>query len=133
MDEVLTTILSKYTNFVDIFFSDLTIELSEYIGIKYYTIKIIYGKWPLYGPIYSLGPVGLKTLKIYIETNLANSFIKRSKFPADASILFVQKPNDTFCLYINYRGLNNLAMKNWYPLLLIGKSLDRLSRAKCFI
>ena len=38
-------------------------------------IKLKEGKQPTFGSIYILGPIELETLKIYIETNLANSFI----------------------------------------------------------
>ena len=84
------------------------------------------GKQPPYGPIYSLGPVELKTLKTYIKTNLANAFIKASKSPADTPILFVCKPNGSLRLCVNYRGLNNLMIKNQYLLPLIDESLDWL-------
>ena len=73
-----------------------------------------------------------ETLKIYIETNLANGFIWLSKSPASAQIHFVQKPNDSFCLCVNYWGLNNLTIKNQYILPLISGSLDQLGRAKRF-
>ena len=91
------------------------------------------GKQLLYGPIYNLGPVKLKILKTYIETNLANGFIRASKTLVGALILFVRKRNGSFCLCVNYQGLNNLTIKHRYPLPLIGKSLDRLGRAKQFI
>lgn len=41
-----------------------------------------------------------------------------------ASILFDKKPDGNFCLCIDYQGLNNLTIKNYYPLPLIGKTLD---------
>ena len=72
----------------------------------------------------------LGTLKAYIETNLANGFIILSKLPARAPILFDQKSDSSFQLYINYQGLNNLTIKNRYLLLLIGELLDRLGRAR---
>ena len=74
----------------------------------------------------------LKTLKAYIETNLANGFIRPSKSPAGAPILFDRKSDGSFRLCVDYRGLNNLTIKNQYPLPLIGESLDRLGRAKRF-
>ena len=76
--------------------------------------------------------MGLKTLKIYIETNLANSFIRPSKSLTGALILFIRKKDGSFQLCVNYRGLNNLIIKNWYPLPLIDESLDRLGRVKRF-
>ena len=70
------------------------------------------GQQPFYGPIYSLKPVELEILKIYIELNLANRFIKPSKLPTEAAIFFNQKSNGSFHLYINYRDLNNFMIKN---------------------
>ena len=98
-----------------------------------HAIKLEEGKQPLFGPIYSLGPVKLETLKTYIETNLANGFIQPSKFPAGALILFDQKPDGSLRLCVDYQSLNNIIIKNWYPLPLIGESLDWLGRARKFI
>ena len=98
-----------------------------------HVIELEESKQPLYGPIYSLEPVELKTLKTYIETNLANGFIQALKLPAGAPILFVRKLDSSLCLCVNYQGLNNLTVKNQYSLPLIGKFLDQLSQAKRFI
>lgn len=103
---------------------DLAAELPEHTGINDHAIDLIDGQQPPYGPIYSLGPEGLETLKTYIETNLANVFIRPSKSPAGAPILFVKKPDGSLWLCVDYRGLNNLTIKNRYPLPLIGESLD---------
>ena len=105
-------------------------ELPEHTGINDHAIKLVDGQQPPYGPIYSLGPVELETLKAYIKTNLANMFIRPSKSPAGAPILFDRKSDGSLRLCVDYRGLNNLTIKNRYPLLLIGESLDRLGRAK---
>ena len=74
----------------------------------------------------------LKTLKAYIETNLANGFVRPSKSPASALILFDRKSDGSFRLCVNYWGLNNLTIKNRYPLPLIRDLLDWLGRAKRF-
>ena len=71
-------------------------------------------------------------LKTYIEINLANGYIRPSKFPAGASILFDWKPDASLRLCEDYSGLNNITIKNRYLLLLIGESLDWLSQAKQF-
>ena len=107
-------------------------KLPEHTGINDHAIELVEGQQPPYGPIYSPGPVELETLKAYIETNLANGFIRPSKSPNGASILFDQKSDGFFQLCVNYQGLNNLIIKNRYPLPLIGESLDRLERAKQF-
>ena len=74
--------------------------------------------------------IGLKlveseNLKTYIETNLVNGFIRSSKSLTVAPILFDQKSDGFFWLYANYQGLNNLTIKNSYPLSLIGESFDK--------
>ncbi len=84
---------------------------------------------PPYGSIYSLGLIELETLKAYIKNNLVSDFIWYSKSPAGATIRFDKKPNDSLRLYVDYRGLNNLTIKNWYPLLLVRESLDQLDWA----
>ena len=118
------TVLAEYSDFANVFLKKLANIFLEQTGINEHIIKLEEGKQPSYGPIYSLGPVEFKILKTYIETNLANGFIRASKSPAGSSILFIGKFNGSFCLYVNYQGFNNLTIKNWYPLPLIGKSLD---------
>lgn len=117
----------------NVFFADLAMKLIKNTSIEKNIIKLIEGKQPLYGPIYSLGQVELETLKAYIKTHLKIRFIQLSKFFAGAFILFDKKPNGSFYLCVNYQSLNNLRIKNCYLLPLIGKSLDRLRRTKQFI
>ena len=74
----------------------------------------------------------LETLKTYIETHLKTGFIQLSKSPASAFILFDKKSDNSFCLCMDYWGLNNLIIKNQYLLPLIKKSLDWLNQAKRF-
>lgn len=131
-DEAPVTVSAEYSVFADVFSSESAAELPEHTRINDHPIELIDGQQPPSGPIYSLGPVELETLKTYIKTNLANGFICPSKSPARAPILFVRKPDGSFRLCVDYRGFNNLTIKNRYPLPLIGKSLDWLGRAKQF-
>ena len=132
--KALIKIPAKYLDFADVFSPDLISKLSKNNGINNYAIELVKGwQQPPDRPIYSLGPVELETLKAYIKTNLANGFIKLSKLPAGAPILFDQKFEDFFRLCVNYRGFNNLTIKNRYLLPLIGEFLNRLGRAKRFI
>ncbi len=107
-------------------------ELPENTGLNEHALELVERKQPHYGPIYALSPVKLETLKTYIETHLKTGFIQPSKSPAGAPILFDKKPDGSLRLYVDYRGLNNLTIKNQYPLPLIGEYLDRLGRAKRF-
>ena len=127
-----TEILAEYSDFSNVFSLDSAAELPEHIGINDHPINLLDDKQPPYDPIYSLGPVELETLKTYIKANLASSFIRPSKSPSGTPIPFVQKKDSSLRLCIDYRGLNNLTIKNSYPLPLIGELLDCLGRAKCF-
>ena len=86
-------VFAKYYNFVVVFFLDLTSKFPKHIGINNHAIELVNGQQLLYGPIYSLEPIELETLKVYIEINLANRFIRLSKLLAEAFIFFDRKLN----------------------------------------
>ena len=97
-----------------------------------HVINLVDGKQLFYGPIYSLTENKISIFWAYINKNLANRFIWPSKSLAGAPIFFVPKLNEGLWLCINYWGLNNLTIKNWYPFYLVGKFLDRLGQTKQF-
>ena len=101
-DEASTEVPAEYFDYSDIFLAENAGELPENIGINEHAIKLEKGKQLSFGPIYSLGPVELETLKTYIETNLANGFIWPSKSPAKAPIFFDRKSNRSLCLCVDY-------------------------------
>ncbi len=87
-DKAPTEIPAEYSDYADVFSSDLAMELPENTSMNEHTIELIEGKQPPYGPIYALSPVELETLKTYIKTYLKTGFIWPSKSPARAPILF---------------------------------------------
>ena len=131
-DEAPTRLAAEYADYANVFSFDLVMELPRNTGINKHSIELQNGKQSSYRPIYSLKPREFENLKTYIKTHLIIRFIRPSKFSANASILFDKKPDGSFRLFVNYRGLNNLTIKNWYPLFPIGELLDQLGRAKKF-
>ena len=123
---------TKYSDFSNVISEEKTLILPEVIELNQHAIELQEGQQLFYRPIYNLGPIELKTLKTYIKTNLANSFIQPLKSPASALILFVRKLDGSFHLCVDYRGFNNRIIKNRYLLLLIGELLDRLGQTKRF-
>lgn len=97
-----------------------------------YDIPLIPGKQPPFTPLRGMSQDELKVLKKYLEENLAKGFIRLSNSPAAAPVLFVKKPSGGLRFCVDYRGLNDITIKNRYPLPLIKETLDRLSRAKYF-
>ena len=65
----------EYSDFTDVFSEEKALVLPERTELNEHAIDLEDGKQPPYGPIYSLGPVELETLKTYIETHLKTGFI----------------------------------------------------------
>ncbi len=126
VDEAFTKVLSEYADFADVFLSILAAEFPKHTGINDHVIELVDDWEAPYRFIYSLGSMELETLKAFFENNLVNSFIRPSKSPTGAPILFDKKSDSNLRLCVDYRGLNNLTIKNRYPLPLVRKSLDRL-------
>ena len=99
---------------------------------KDHAIELEPGKTLPFGPLYNLSEYQLKTLRGYVDKNLANGFIRPSKSSAGVLVLFTPKPDGTLRLYVDYCGFNSMRIKNQYPLPLIDEILDRLSDAQVF-
>jgi hypothetical protein len=64
--------------------------------------------------------------------NLNKGFIAPSSAPFASPILVSRKHDGGLRFCVDYRKLNAITKKNWYPLPLIDEMLERLSRAKYF-
>ena len=71
-------------------------------------------------------------MKEYIDENLKKGYIQPSQSPAGYPIFFVPKPNGKLRPCIDYRQLNEITIKNRYPLPLISELQDRLQGAQYF-
>jgi hypothetical protein len=126
--------------------AELPPEFREYIAVFDYkdpaslprargavhSIPIEEGKKPPFQPLYNLSHTELATLREYLDTALANGWIRRSESPAGAPVLFVPKKDGSLRLCVDYRGLNAITIKNRCPLPLISETLDRLSGSVVF-
>ncbi len=97
-----------------------------------HAIEVMPGVAPLAKAPYRMSHEELKKLKIQLEELLAKWYIKPSKLPYGALVLFVHKKDGTLRMCVDYRALNKATVKNRYPLLCIDDLFDRLSRAKVF-
>lgn len=95
-------------------------------------IKLQEGKEPPFGPIYGLSEKELEVLREYIQENLKKGFIRPSESPAGFPILFVPKKDGKLRPCIDYRKLNDITIKNRYPLPNISELQDRLQGAQYF-
>jgi len=127
----LSNLPEEYHEFAKVFSKEESDKLPPHRPYDH-KIHLQPGTTPPYGPIYSLSPEELKTLRQYIDDNLRKGFIRSSQSPCAAPILFVKKPDGTLRLCVDYRGLNKITIKNRYPLPLINELFDRLRDAKFF-
>ena len=97
-----TEIITKYSDFSNLFSLDSAVELLKYTRINDHLIDLLDNKQTPYGPIYSLEVVELEMLKTYIKADLGNSFIRPSKSSVGTLILFVQKKNNSLYLCVDY-------------------------------
>ncbi len=68
----------------------------------------------------------------YISDSLTAGIIRPSSSPAGAGFFFVAKKDSSLRPCIDYRGLNNITVKNTYPLPLMSSAFERLQGASIF-
>ncbi|SNX86123.1 related to retrotransposon nucleocapsid protein [Melanopsichium pennsylvanicum] len=95
-------------------------------------IELESGAKPPQGPLYLKGPKEMEELRKYLDENLAKGFIRPSKSPARSPVLFVPKKDGSLRLCVDYRGLNEITIKNRAPLPLIEEQLFLLRNAKVY-
>ncbi len=71
-------------------------------------------------------------LDIFLDENLESRRIRPSKSPFASPFFFVKKKDGTLRPVQDYRKLNEMTIKNCYPLPLISELIDKLRGAKYF-
>ena len=71
-------------------------------------------------------------LKKQIDELLAKGFIRPCVSPWAAPVIFMEKKDGTKRLCVDYRGLNQVTIKNKYPLPRIDALFDQLKGAMVF-
>jgi len=130
---------SRNESIIKKFYSDLKIVFEKKEAEKLpphrkydISIDLIVGGQLYYGPIYSLTVKELKALRKYIKENLKKKFIRKSKSPAGAPILFVMKHDGTLRLVVDYRRLNAITIRNSYPIPRISDLIESFKGASIF-
>lgn len=82
--------------------------------------------------LYNLSRPEREAMEKYIHDSLAAGLIRSSSSPLGAVFFFVAKKDQTLRPCIDFRGLNNITVKNKYPLPLINSAFDLLHGATVF-
>jgi hypothetical protein len=97
-----------------------------------HAIEVMPGVEPPAKAPYRMSHEELKELKVQLEELLTKGYIKPSKSPYGAPVLFVHKKDGTLRMCVDYRALNKATVKNRYPLPRIDDLFDCLSKTKVF-
>jgi hypothetical protein len=71
-------------------------------------------------------------IKCQIQELLQKGHIRPNSSPCGSPIVLVQKKHETWRLYIDYRALNKIVVKNRYPIPRIDDLLDQYKGEKFF-
>uniref|UniRef100_L7J7U2 RNA-directed DNA polymerase n=1 Tax=Pyricularia oryzae (strain P131) TaxID=1143193 RepID=L7J7U2_PYRO1 len=131
----LTTLVDNiptdYQTYTKLFSPELETGLPEHSPFDH-EIPLKKGTQPKFHKIYGLNQIQMETLDKYLDENLKKGYIRPSTSPAGYPILFVPKKNGKLRLCVDYRQLNDITVKNCYPLPLIGELRDMLYQAQWF-
>ena len=97
-----------------------------------FIIVLIPGTGPIAQRAYSMNPTELVELKKQLDDMLAKGLIQPSASPWRSPVLFVDKKVGATRLCTDYRKLNDVTIKNKYPLPKIEDLFDQLTGAKVF-
>src|SRR5258707_578582 len=126
-----STIPKCYKDFADIFSEEAFAHLPPHKAWDH-TIELHRDAKLPRGRTFPLSPAEQKELDTFLRENLANGRIHLSKSPIGAPMFFVKKKEGSLHLVQDYQKLNEIMVKNSYPLLLVSNMLTRLRDAEWF-
>jgi hypothetical protein len=97
-----------------------------------FLIDLLPGIGPIAKRPYSMSTDELKELKKQLAEQLGKGFIRESSSSWGAPVLFVEKKDKSQRLVMDYRSLNEVTIKNKYPLPRINDLFDQLEGASVF-
>jgi hypothetical protein len=116
--------------FLDVFPEDLPgLPLERDVE---FVIELKPGTTPISIRSYRMPPNELAELKTQLQYLLEKGFIRSSSSPWGCPTIFVKKKDQTLRMCVDYRPLNEVTIKNKYPLPRIDILFDQLTGARIF-
>jgi hypothetical protein len=116
--------------YLDVFPEELP-GMSPDRGIEF-SIELLLGTAPILKRPYRMDVKDLGELKKQLEELLEKGFIHPSSSPWGSPVLFVNKKDGSRRMCVDYRSLNEVTIKNKYPLPWIEDLCDQMRGAKIF-
>ena len=89
-----------------------------------HAIELVPGARTFHFKLYPLSPNEQVELDKFLKENLAKGYIRESKSPMSSPFFFVKKKDGSLRPVQNYRRLNEITVKNQYPLPLVAELMD---------
>ena len=122
---------SCYHDFADIFSKESFDSLPERRPWDH-AIELTPGNHAINCKVYNLSMEEQRELDSFLEENLRSGRIRPSKSPFASAFFFVKKKDGRLRPVQDYRQLNEITVKNRYPLPLISELVNKLKGAKYF-
>ena len=97
-----------------------------------FLIELLLGTGPISKRPYMMPTKDLEEIKKQIKELLDKGYIRPSSSPWGSPVLLVEKKDGSLRIVVDYRGLNEVTIKNKYPLPMINDLFHRLQGAKVF-
>jgi hypothetical protein len=123
--------ISVVCEFSDVFLEDLP-GLPPERDVDF-VIELKLGTAPISRRSYRMPPNELAELKIQSQDLLEKGFIRPSSSPGGCPVIFVKKKDQTLRMCVDYRPLNEVTIKNKYPLPRIDILSVNSLELRCFL
>jgi len=130
-EEILAKLPPEYHEFLKVAMPQEAEALAPHRSFDH-KIELVPGSKLPYSRNRHLSPLELRVLKRWIDDNLAKGWIRPSRSNVASPMLLAKKPGGGVRICVDYRGLNNITIKNRYPLPLIRETLDAIAGARIF-
>ncbi|TPX37422.1 hypothetical protein SmJEL517_g00640 [Synchytrium microbalum] len=122
----------QYRDYSDVFSKEKADILPEHRKFDCGIELIHDAKLPQMKRIYHLSHDESEELRLYVRDMEAKGFIQKSKSQFGAPVFFVPKKDGTKRLCVDYRDLNEITVRDRYPIPLTKQLMDTLSSSRIF-
>lgn len=121
----------QYRDFAKVFSEEESHRLPEHKSWDH-TIELIPEAKGWRAKVYPLGKNEQEELDKFLDENLKKGYIRPSKSPMASPFFFVKKKDGGLRPVQDYRRLNDITVKNSYPIPLISDLMDRLKGSRYY-